>query len=119
MRNLARTGNARFDGVTTIPCSTPPRAGGFNLAVAYSVYAGQSAVEDQDADAFSTSLNYAAGPFAASLAYERLKEADSRGERDAVRAAASYNLTDAFRWSASIRPQSMTVLSILPMRCAI
>src|SRR5690554_1854178 len=97
MRNLTRTGNARFDERfdNTVQYTTPS-FGGFNLAVAYSVYAGQSAVEDQDADAFSTSLNYAAGPFAASLAYEKVEEeADSRGERDAVRAAASYNLTDA------------------------
>lgn len=99
MRNLARTGNARFDERydNTLQYTTPS-FGGFNLAVAYSVYAGQSAVEDQDADAFSTSLNYAAGPFAASLAYEKVEEeADSRGERDAVRAAASYNLTEAFK----------------------
>lgn len=99
MRNLARTGNARFDERydNTVQYTTPNFGGGFNVALAYSVYEGQSAAQDHDADAFSTALNYAAGPFAASLAYEQVEEEATRGERDAIRAAASYNLTDAFK----------------------
>lgn len=98
MRNLTRTGNARFDERfdNTVQYTTP-NFGGFNAVFAYSMYEGQSAVQDHDSDAFSMALNYGNGPFTAALAYEQMEEDVSRGERDALRLAAAYNLTDAFK----------------------
>ena len=98
MRNLTRVGNARFDERydNTVQYTTPS-LGGFNIKLAYSVYEGQSVVEDEDSDAFSTSLNYASGPFEGSLAYETAEADTGRGERDGIRAAAAYKLTDAFK----------------------
>ncbi|MEZ2746357.1 porin [Halopseudomonas bauzanensis] len=98
MRNLTRVGNARFDERydNTVQYTTPS-LGGFNIKLAYSVYEGQSVVEDEDSDAFSASLNYAAGPFEGSLAYETAEADTGRGERDGLRAAAAYKLTDAFK----------------------
>lgn len=98
MRNLARTGNARFDERydNTVQYTTP-KFGGFSAAVAYSMYQGQSAVADHDADAFSMALNYDKGPFSGAIAYEQVEEDVSRGERDSFRAAGAYSLTDAFK----------------------
>ena len=98
MRNLTRIGDARFDERfdNTVQYTTPS-LNGFNMKLAYSVYEGQAAVEDEDSDAFSVSLNYSNGPFTGSLAYETVEEDVSRGERDGIRAAAAYNLTDAFK----------------------
>lgn len=98
MRNLTRVGNARFDERydNTVQYTTPS-LGGFDIKLGYSVYEGQAAERDEDSDAFSVSLNYAGGPFVGSLAYEKVEEDATRGERDAVRAAAAYNLTDAFK----------------------
>jgi len=98
MRNLTRFGNGRFDERydNTIQYTTPSM-GGFNAKLAYSMYEGQWAVEDEDSDALSMSLNYAGGPLEASLAYEQVEEDSSRGERDGIRAAAAYKLTDAFK----------------------
>ena len=98
MRNLTRTGSARFDERfdNTVQYTTP-NFGGFNAVLAYSMYEGQSAEQDHDSDAFSMALNYGNGPFAASLAYEQMEEDVGRGERDALRAAAAYSLTDAFK----------------------
>lgn len=98
MRNLTRVGDARFDERfdNTVQYTTP-NLGGFNMKLAYSVYEGQAALEDEDSDAFSVSLNYTNGPFTGSLAYETVEEDVSRGEREGIRAAAAYNLTDAFK----------------------
>ena len=98
MRNLARTGNARFDERydNTVQYTTP-KFGGFSAAVAYSMYQGQSAVADHDADAFSIALNYGNGPFSGALAYEQVEEDVSRGERDSFRAAGAYSVTDAIK----------------------
>ncbi|HIZ50298.1 MAG TPA: porin [Candidatus Pseudomonas excrementavium] len=105
MRNLTRIGNARFDERydNTVQYTTPS-LGGFNIKLAYSIYEGQSRIVDEthpdyneDSDAFSASLNYAAGPFEGSLAYETAEENTGRGERDGLRAAAAYKLTDAFK----------------------
>ncbi|PRB81487.1 porin [Pseudomonas sp. MYb185] len=98
MRNLTRVGDARFDERydNTVQYTTPD-LNGFNIKLAYSVHEGQSAAQDHDSDGFSVSLNYAAGAFEGALAYEKLEEDVSRGERDGIRAAAAYNLTDAFK----------------------
>lgn len=98
MRNLTRFGNGRFDERydNTIQYTTPT-LGGFNAKLAYSMYEGQFAVEDEDSDALSMSLNYAGGPLEASLAYEKVEEDASRGERDGIRAAAAYKLFNSFK----------------------
>jgi len=98
MRNLTRFGNGRFDERydNTIQYTTP-NLGGFNAKLAYSMYEGQFAVEDEDSDAVSMSLNYAGGPLEASLAYEKVEEDASRGERDGIRAAAAYKLFNSFK----------------------
>ncbi|WP_185266014.1 porin [Halopseudomonas xiamenensis] len=98
MRNLTRVGNARFDERydNTVQYTTPD-LNGFNIKLAYSVHQGQSAAQDHDSDGFSASLNYAAGPFEGALAYEKLEEDVSRGERDGIRVAAAYKLTDTFK----------------------
>lgn len=98
MRNLARAGDGRFDERydNTIQYTTPTM-GGFNAKLGYSMYQGEWAMEDEDSDAISMSLNYAGGPLEASLAYEKVEEDATRGERDGIRAAAAYKLTDAFK----------------------
>ncbi|WP_296230608.1 porin [uncultured Pseudomonas sp.] len=98
MRNLTRFGNGRFDERydNTIQYTTP-NLGGFNAKLAYSMYEGQFSFEDVDSDALSMSLNYAGGPLEASLAYEKVEEDASRGERDGIRAAAAYKLFNSFK----------------------
>lgn len=107
MVNLTRVGNGRFDERydNTIQYTTPTY-NGFNVKLAYSVYQGQAAIKDQESDVASFSLNYNKGPFSAALAYEKVEDENkvdggsdfgNRGKRDAVRAAAAYNLTDAFK----------------------
>lgn len=98
MRNLTRIGDARFDERfdNTVQYTTPS-FGGFNAVFAYSMYEGQSAAQDHDQDAFSVALNYGNGPFTAALAYESSEEDTGRGERDGIRLAAAYSLTDAFK----------------------
>lgn len=103
MRNLTRFGNARFDERydNTLQYTTPDFSG-FNAKLAYSVHEGQSVQLDANdkalkSDSISMSLNYAGGPLEASLGYEKAEEDTGRGERDGIRAAAAYKLTDAFK----------------------
>ena len=103
MRNLTRFGNGRFDERydNTLQYTTPT-FNGFNAKLAYSAHEGQSVRVDADgkalkSDSVSMSLNYLGGPLEASLAYEQAEEDTSRGERDGIRAAAAYKLTDSFK----------------------
>lgn len=98
LRNLARVGNGRFDERydNTIQYTTP-KFNGFTAAVAYSVHEGTWADEDRDESTVSMALNYAKGSFEGSLAFEKAEEDTGRGERDGVRAAVAYKLTDAFK----------------------
>ncbi len=96
MRNLTRVGNARFDERydNTFQYSSPTYKG-LGLKLAYSVYEGQAAQEkDGSSNAASLSLTYADGPLTAALAYEKVGEDNSRGKRNGVRLASSYNVTD-------------------------
>lgn len=98
MRNLTRFGNARFDErYDNTVQYTSPGFNGFKLKAAYSMYEGQAAQEHVDSDAVSLALHYSGGPFEAALAYETVEEDNSRGERDGVRLAAAYKITDAFK----------------------
>lgn len=98
MRNLTRSGDARFDERydNTIQYTTPDFSG-FKISLAYSVYEGQAAAGNHDSDALSVSFSYDNGPFSGALAYEKVEEDASRGERDALRAAVAYSLTDAVK----------------------
>ena len=103
MNNLARVTNGRLDERydNTIQYTTPTLHG-FNAKLAYSLYKGQSlnitdAGNNEDSDAVSVSLNYAAGPLEAALAYEKVEEDTLRGEADSLRAAAAYKLSDALK----------------------
>ncbi|MDH0958446.1 porin [Pseudomonas chengduensis] len=112
MNNLARVTAGRLDERydNTIQYTTPD-FNGFNVKVAYSMYKGQSlnitdtSANNEDSDAFSTSLNYIGGPLEASLAYEKVEEdtlrsttvGTNRGEADSYRAAAAYKITDSFK----------------------
>lgn len=98
MRNLTRVGDGRFDErYDNTAQYTTPNFSGFSATVAYSVHEGVWAEQDHDSDSVSLALNYASGPFEAALAYEQANEGTERGERDGIRAAAAYNLTDAFK----------------------
>lgn len=105
MRNLARITSGRLDERydNTIQYTTPTFSG-FTGKVAYSMYKGQSiditesVDNNEDSDAFSMSLSYAAGPLEASLGYEQVEEDTLlRGETDSFRAAGAYKITDAFK----------------------
>lgn len=98
MRNLTRIGDARFDErhANTLQYTTPTFSG-FNAKLGYSVHEGPSAAEDDKSNSTSLSLNYAGGPLVASLAYEQADEGHTRGERDGVRLAAAYSLTNALK----------------------
>ncbi len=97
MRNLTRVGNARFDERYDNTLQyTSPSFSGLKVALAYSIYEGEYAEKEgkKDTDAISLALNYGNGPFAAALAYEKVGEDNSRGKRNGVRLASSYNVTD-------------------------
>lgn len=98
LRNLARVGDGRFDERydNTIQYTTP-KFNGFSADVAYSLHEGVWADEDTGESAVSVALKYANGPLEATLAFEQVDEDVSRGERDGVRAALAYKLTDAFK----------------------
>ena len=98
MRNLTRVGNARFDERydNTVEYTTPSM-GGFNGKLGYSVHEDTVAGEDVDSDTLSMSLNYAGSALEASLAYEQAEEDTGRGERDGIRFAGAYKITDAIK----------------------
>lgn len=110
MNNLARVTDGALDNRydNTIQYTTPSFSG-FTGKVAYSMYKGQSLdttknldgtksnANNEDSDAFSMSLSYAAGPLEASLGYEKVEEDTSKGEADSFRAAGAYKITDTFK----------------------
>ena len=98
MRNLTRVGNARFDEryENTVEYTTP-NMGGFFGVLGYSVQEGTTKDDNLDESVISGSLNYAGDALEAALAYESADEDTTRGERDGVRAAAAYKITDGFK----------------------
>src|SRR5690606_3099584 len=74
---------------------TTPTFSGFNAKLGYSVHEGASAASDHKSDSVSLSLNYGAGPLEAAVAYEQVGE--DVGERDGIRLAAAYKLTNALK----------------------
>ncbi|UJJ31883.1 porin [Halopseudomonas maritima] len=98
MRNLTRVGNARFDERydNTIEYTTPDMSG-FFAKLGYSVQEGTVNEDDTDESVISGSLNYAGDALEAALAYESADEDTGRGERDGIRAAAAFKLTDGFK----------------------
>ncbi len=93
MRNLTRVGDARFDErlPNTIHYQTPS-FNGLQLNAAYSVHAGNSAVDGAKEDAISLSVTYAQGPLDLAAAYETFNQDAGRGERDGIRLAVSYDV---------------------------
>lgn len=98
MRNLARVSNARFDERydNTIEYTTPDM-NGFFAKLGYSLHETTIAGQDVDTDTLSMSLNYAGEVVEASVAYETAEEDTNRGERDGVRFAGAYKLTDGLK----------------------
>jgi predicted porin len=98
MRNLTRVGDARFDERydNTIEYTTPDMNGFFGK-LGYSLHEGTSAGQDVDTDTTSMSLNYEGSVVEASLAYEQGEEDTGKGERDGIRFAGSYKITDALK----------------------
>lgn len=95
MRNLTRVSDARFDErmPNTIEYQTPDM-NGFKATLGYSIHEGDTHADDVDGEGVSLSLAYSQGNFEGALAYEAYGEDRSRGEREAVRAAAAYKLGD-------------------------
>lgn len=98
MRNLTRVGDARFDERydNTIEYTTPDMSG-FFAKLGYSLHETTVAGDNVDTDTLSMSLNYVGGPIEAALAYETAEEDTGRGERDGVRFAGAYKVTDALK----------------------
>ncbi|WP_339842941.1 porin [uncultured Halopseudomonas sp.] len=98
MRNLTRVGNARFDERydNTIEYTTPNMSGFFGK-LGYSLHETDVAGNDVDTNTTSMSLNYEGSVVEASLAYETADEDTGRGERDGVRFAGAYKITDAIK----------------------
>ncbi|PCD00719.1 porin [Halopseudomonas pelagia] len=98
MRNLTRVGNARFDERydNTVEYTTPDFSG-FTGKLGYSVHETTVNEQDVDTDTISTSLNYAGSLVEAAIAYEQAEEDTGRGEREGVRLAGAYKITDAIK----------------------
>lgn len=98
MRNMTRVGDARFDerNPNSIHYQTPTFANAqFNIA--YSANEKDTATDGLSDDALSLSVTYAAGPVNVALAYETYGKEHSRGERDGVRVAVSYDATSKLK----------------------
>lgn len=98
MRNFTRVGNGRFDerAPNTLHYQTP-KLGSAKINLAYSLHEGNDAVDDDDQTAVSLSVTYNEGPVDLALAYEQFDEDRSRGERDAIRVAAGFDVTSALK----------------------
>lgn len=98
MRNLTRVGDARFDERydNTVEYTTPDFSG-FTGKLGYSVHETTVNEQDIDTDTLSMSLNYVGSAIEAALAYETAEEDTGRGEREGVRFAGAYKITDAIK----------------------
>lgn len=98
MRNLTRVGNARFDERydNTIEYTTPDMSGFFGK-LGYSLHETDVAGQNVDTNTLSMSLNYVGSAAEASVAYETADEDTGRGERNGVRFAGAYKITDAIK----------------------
>ncbi|PKM22145.1 MAG: porin [Gammaproteobacteria bacterium HGW-Gammaproteobacteria-14] len=95
MRNLTRVGNGRFDerSQNTIHFQTSDMEGlRFNLA--YTLGEGGPKVADAKDEGVSASVTYKQDALDVALAFEQWSEDHSRGDRDGIRLAAGYGLTD-------------------------
>ncbi len=113
IRNVTRAGDMRFDerNANTIEYKSPKFGGGFNVIAAMSLHDGvydtkQDDPKDENADGtldgtgknknktYDLAVTYKNGPIDIATAYEKYQSnADSKGERDAFRVAAAYNIT--------------------------
>ncbi len=117
IRNVTRAGDMRFDerNANTIEYKSPKFGGGFNVIAAMSLHDGvydekqDKAVDENDKTigdgtgdgtgknknkTYDLAVTYKNGPIDIATAYEKYQSnADSKGERDAFRVAAAYNIT--------------------------
>lgn len=102
MRNVTRADNMRFDerNANTIEYKSPKIGSGFNVLAALSLHDGKVDSKDTDGTGkndnktYDLAVTYKNGPIDIATAYEKYQSnADSKGERDAFRVAAAYNIT--------------------------
>ncbi len=95
IRNITRVGSGRFDERTpnTIHYQTPAFSG-VNVNLAYSVHEGDAAQTDVKDSAISVSATYKENPVDFAVSFESYEEDASRGKRNAIRAAAGFDVND-------------------------
>lgn len=113
LRNLTRAGDHRFDerNDNTIEYQSPKFGPGFKLAAALSMHAGttipknETTGDGQDNDkAYDVALTYKEGPIDFAIAYAHFDanaaNARAASDRDAIRVAGAYKLTEALNVGA-------------------
>ncbi|MDH5819251.1 porin [Acinetobacter pseudolwoffii] len=109
LRNVTRVGEQKFDerNDNTIEYKSPKFGGGFQAAAALSLHPGTKVDKvdgegKEDTKAYDVALTYKEGPIDVAVAYENYEEsaANSKFERDAIRLAGAYKLTDALNVGA-------------------
>ncbi len=98
MRNFTRVDMGRFDERTpnTLHYQSPA-FGALQANLAYSFHEGTEAEDGVDDQAISISLTWKDGPFDAAVAYEEYDDDANNGGRDAIRAAAGYDVSDVLK----------------------
>jgi predicted porin len=100
MRNLTRVGNARFDerNANTIHFQTKDFSGlRFNLAYSIHDEATENKLDGEKDEAISLSATYKKDALDLAVAYETYGEDHTRGERNGIRLAAAYSLSDELK----------------------
>lgn len=113
LRNVTRVGDQRFDerNENTIEYKSPKFAGGFQVATALSLHDKNTIEKDattqkakEDNKAYDLALSYKEGPIDFALAYEMYEENSSvpraASERNAIRVAGAYKITDTLNVGA-------------------
>lgn len=108
MRNVTRVGDLRFDerNANTIEYKSPKLLDGLNILAALSLYDGvvdgttaSNVTESKKkTHIYDIAATYKTGAWDTAIAYEYFQEnADSKGKRQSVRAAAAYDITKEFK----------------------
>lgn len=114
LRNLTRVSDQRFDerNENTIEYKSPKFGNGFNVAAALSLHSGTTIAKDgttgqaeKDNKAYDLALTYKEGPIDFAIAYAMYEEnatnrRDNRADRDALRVAGAYKLTESLNLGA-------------------
>lgn len=97
LRNLTRVGNQRFDerNDNTIEYKSPKLGSGFQVAAAVALHEGTTVNENKDkGQAYDVAVTYKKEAFDVAAAYEHYASDHSRGERDGIRLAGAYKLSE-------------------------